>query len=283
MDREIMTGGSRNPVIPDWKLERFLLGELSANEMEAIRRAVEVDESVRARVDALEMSNREILQRNPPGWMAEQIRRRLATERRAPAVPRRRWWPRAVLVPASAVAVVALALFIVPGLLPTGGPIVTEVTRFKGAGPELRIHRQIDGGSEELVDGAQAAENDLLLLQYRTDREGFGCIVSIDGRGTITTHLPAEGDLAESVPPGSWHFLDFAYELDDAPYRETFILVTSPSVFELGIVTRAVATSPLATRPGRAEIPEDPSGVLDLPDVFAIKTFTLIKDTGHED
>ena len=107
-----------------------------------------------------------------------------------------------------------------------------------------------------------ARPGDLLQLGYVSAGEGYGVVVSIDGRGEITRHLPAEGARAAALTPGREILLPESYRLDDAPAFERFVLVTSPRAFSVSAVldaARAVAArgeardAPLPLPPGLAE------------------------------
>ena len=96
--------------IPDWKLERYLLGELPSEELEGIRREARQSRALRERLDALERSDLEIRDRYPPGWMARRIREKAdVSARTAPVGAGRfpsRLWPMPAL-PALALGTVA--------------------------------------------------------------------------------------------------------------------------------------------------------------------------------
>src|SRR5262249_50397068 len=71
------TGGAMNGrVVGDWQLERYRLAELPASEQEALRAAIAADDGLRARLAALDESDREILARHPPAVLAAAIRAR---------------------------------------------------------------------------------------------------------------------------------------------------------------------------------------------------------------
>jgi hypothetical protein len=273
--------------IPDWKCERFVLNELDESEMDGIRRAADEDERLSARLEALERSNREILAKYPPGWMGGQIRERLGSDSTATRAARRDWrfrLPRMTLVPAGVVAVIAIALFVRPNLIPTGDLNGPEVTRIKGDSPQIRLYRRTESGSEQLRDGDLAAEHDLILLRYQTDDQGYGAILSVDGRGIITRHLPESGSQAAELEPQRSQLLGYAYELDDAPGWEVFAFVTSSSPFPIDSVVRAIEKSLSFSRIDSVsgtylEVPQS----LSFPEVFRVSTFTLIKDSRHED
>jgi hypothetical protein len=127
--------------------------------------------------------------------------------------------------------------------------------------PRLLVYRQRPeqgrglGESELLSDGARGARGDLLQLAYDKAPSGlYGLLLSIDGTGRVTQHLPEEGASA-SAPLTSLREirLSSAYELDDAPAFERFVLITAPQPFAIGAVL--VAARALANRgvPARTE------------------------------
>jgi len=134
-----------------------------------------------------------------------------------------------------------LAVVAVPTLLDQETPEVPE-TRIKGGEqePRLLVFRKLGSGAERLQDGALARNGDLVQLAYRSGGLQYGAILSVDGRGTVTQHLPATG--AEAVPLAAQDTLDVAYELDDAPRWERFYLVAADRRFGLAAVkTKLVA------------------------------------------
>jgi hypothetical protein len=278
---------SKQNHIPDWKIERFLLGELDDSEMKLIRRAVESDERLRARLDEIERSNEKILRAYPPGWMNRQIREKLGGEvlsRRAGRRKHRFRTIRVPLAPAAVLAVVALAIVVLPYLLSNGDFPGTEVTRLKGSTPQLRLHRKTASGSEQLRDGDRATQNDRILLQYHTDQAGYGAILSVDGRGTITRHLPAEGDEAVALESGRAQLLDYSYELDDAPHWEVFVFVTSSTAFRIDRIVATIEESlSLSSFDSASDSYTIPPDSLDFPEGYRYATFTLIKDSDHAD
>jgi len=83
----------------------------------------------------------------------------------------------------------------------------------------------------------------------------------VDGRGTVTWHLPAGyagGPLSAPALEGQGDVvLPSAYELDDAPGFERFFLVSSAAPFDLAPVAqaaRALAGRPSAER-GELSLP----------------------------
>jgi hypothetical protein len=125
-----------------------------------------------------------------------------------------------------------------------------EVIQFKGAAPaeapQLLVYRQRAAGmndaqNERLADGALAARGDLVQLAYKRARDGiYGVLLSIDGAGRVTQHLPEEG-ARQAAPLRSLREIPLpsAYELDDAPGFERFVLVTSSRSFDVATVRDA--------------------------------------------
>lgn len=268
--------------VPDWKLERFLLNELGEPEMEEIRRALAMDERLRARMDALAESNSDILRQYPRDWMGRQIRERLGQELVAGRVGRRksrRWFTAGKLVPAGLLAAIAVAVFLLPNRTPPTNPKAPDGVRLKGATTQLLLYRKTASGSEELKDGDLAAAHDLVLIQYQTTDRGYGVILSVDGRGVVTRHLPQHGNQAVRIDPGRVQSLDYAYELDEAPYWERFYLVACDSAFSTEWVIRALEESlSVSDRDSTSSRYVTLPQAFGLPAGFSVTTFTLFKE-----
>jgi hypothetical protein len=253
------------PTIANLRLERYRLGEVTAEERQAVADRLETDPDLQRRLAELDRSDRDIAAAYPAGGMAEAVRRRaLASGARPPAARRRAvsW-----LVPASIVATVAC--LVAAASLWVLRPVVEDTT-IKGGGASLVLHRRVEGGSEPLGRGAVARQGDQIRVGYRASHRRYGAILSIDGRGTVTQHLPRAGDRAVALQPTGTVFLDFAYELDDAPRWEAFYFVTADAPFELEPIRRAMRE----TAPAGAGAP----GALALPNGFTQFLFPLSKD-----
>ena len=236
--------------LTDWLLERYRLGELPAPQLDAVRCALADDAHARARLEALDASDREILHAHPPAPAVAAIRRRAEG---APAPVRTRAPRWLVAAPALAVALAAALVIRHPGreAVPEAGGAGGE-TRAKGLQRRLVIYRVTGGEAEALRDGAAARPGDNLQLAYVSAGRRFGVIVSIDGRGQVTLHLPAaEGSSAVALEARREVALPRAYQLDDAPGFERFFFVTSDSPYGTDPVLaagRALASSPGAAR-----------------------------------
>jgi hypothetical protein len=237
-----------NRTVPDVLLERFRLGELPERDALELRRRIDSDQALQERLVALEQSDAEILRLHPGSEVARGIRARLA-----PEVPRTRarrlsaMW----LVPVTAALVVTAI-----GLLP-----LLESTRreqLKGVGPSLVVYRKTAVGSEVLEPGATVRAGDLLRVGYRAAGQRFGVIISVDGRGVVTQHLPPHGGQAAELGAEGRILLDSSFELDDAPGWERFYLVTANAPFAVATVKAAAASlarSPGVVRPPALRLP----------------------------
>lgn len=120
---------------------------------------------------------------------------------------------------------------------PAEDPLVGE--RSKGS-PRLIVQRRTTQGVANLNSGDDAKPNDLLQLSYRAEGHRYGVVVSVDGRGVVTRHLPETGSDAATIKPEGRQFLPTSYQLDDAPDFESFYLVVSSEPFQVDGVLRAI-------------------------------------------
>ncbi|MCU0241920.1 MAG: ActD-like protein [Vicinamibacteria bacterium] len=234
---------TRSSLPADWQLERFFLGELPSEEMETVRRAAAADPELQRRLAAMQDSNRQVLQEHPAPVVLAGIRARLAAAAMQPrAVPRPFWALKPMWAGACAiVALTVIALHLTPPMTlePEVAP-ESDVTRIKGLEPQLLLYRKTADGVERLSVGGQARTNDVIQLAYQAAGRRYGVIVSLDGRGVITRHLPVAGDQAAPLKAGAPVPLTNAYRLDDAPDWERFYWVTANQEFPVAIVTEAV-------------------------------------------
>lgn len=219
------------------------------------------------RLAVIAESNREILSQLPEHEVVREVmrRRRQQSPAATKAILFGSWhW----LVPvASATALVGglvLAIRAVPDGDPTGHVRRDDVTkthatkthaaerdvtdqaqdplggeRSKGS-PRLIVQRRTAQGVANLRSGDDAKPNDLLQLSYRAEGHRYGVVVSVDGRGVVTRHLPETGSEAATVKPEGRQFLPTSYQLDDAPDFESFYLVVSTEPFQVDGVLRAI-------------------------------------------
>lgn len=235
--------------VPDGVLERYLLGELPEGELAQIRDALAADGALRERLEMLEQSNREILEVYPADQMSRAIERRMVEQEDVVST-------NVIFFPTgwAAAAVILLAgmlawrpepvrdliayfknqpapvwevedLELVAPTPDDWNPDGLEVVRIKGA-TRLVLYRKTETGSELLHNGAVARQGDLIQILYHAAGQKYGAILSTDGRESVTMHLPPVGTQAALLDDvkNEAVSLGFAYELDDAPHWERFLL-----------------------------------------------------------
>jgi hypothetical protein len=206
--------------IPELLLERYRLDELPDAARAAIAREAAADPELQARLDALDRSDAAIREQYAPSVLVPRVRRR-ATRR--------------VMMLAGALSTAVLALIVaIPRLT-----VQPDDTRIKEGGPSLAVYRRTSAGSERLIDGDVTRPGDLLRIGYASGGREYGIILSIDGAGAVTLHLPPSGDRAVHLEPGGIRLLDSSYELDAAPRIERFYFVTGKRPFEVAPVLAA--------------------------------------------
>jgi hypothetical protein len=219
---------------------------MTPDEVAAFERRLHGDEALRQRLQALEASDVEIRRRYPPAVLAAHVRQQL--EGRAPDT-RHEAGAGLFGLPWKTVAVLAgvLAVVVLAGP-PLFGPGDETGDRIKGLEPALLLFRKTAEGSEKLQDRATARPGDLIRIGYRAAGNAWGVILSVDGRGVVTRHLPREGTQAARLSTESPALLDVAYELDDAPRWERFYLVTGPAPFDVAPVIDAAGRAAASER-----------------------------------
>jgi hypothetical protein len=257
--------------VPDWMVERLHAGDLPPDEAARVRAALDAEGGL-FRLERLAEDDRAFAAAHPPGPALGKIRllRQAQDVRKAQAERALRSRRRLlVLVPALASAAAALLLAVqlgAPGLL---GMQPQDGLRMKGDA-RLTVHRQgpvVD--AEPLADGARARPGDVVQLAYVAAGRRYGVVISVDGRGLVTQHLPEDGADAVPLQGGGAVALPHAYALDDAPAFERFFLVTSDAPFR---AEPALAAARALAAKGHAR-----SGALELPRGFEAASFLLQK------
>ena len=223
-------------MIADWMLERYRLGELSAEDQARVAQALAADAALRARLGQLDLDDAATLAAHPPARIAAHV-----AARAAPPEDRRF----RLLVPAFALAAAITVAIVVQRAVPSD-----DVVRFKGEGPSLRLFRLAGKDPERLADGAHVKAHDVVQVAFESSGAAHLVIVSVDGAGHATLHWPLDGNTA--VPPGM-KALPQAFELDEAPGFERFFLVTSDVPLSAPDVLKAAQG---VSRSGPLELPK---------------------------
>jgi hypothetical protein len=224
--------------VTDWQLERLAQGELDPATARELERKLGPEE-LRARLARLTASNREILERLPPEVVGPAIRRRLDARR-----PARGRMLMMLLVPVAAAA----GLFTLRALPRHAAVDEDETILIKGSTRLVAYRAAAGARPARLGEAAWVRPHDLIQLAYTSPDARYGVILSVDGRGVVTQHLPVEA-ATQAVPlsPAGEVQLPRAYELDDAPGFERFFLITAPRSFSAADVlaaARSLARTP---------------------------------------
>jgi len=236
-------------MIPDWKLERFLTGDLPEGEMHEIRKLEATDEMLAQRLKLLREDNKAILNKFP----FESLAAKMADADATATNNALRF--NFVKFAAAAVLVLAVALVafmtqretVVTGVNADGkGGDIAQTqnlqnmqvamnetasdTRIKGLDARMEVWKKTTSGIVQLQDLDEVYEGDEIQLRYAVPEKCFGLLFSMDGNGALTLHM-GDGVKAIELAPGKMNSLPFAYKLDDAPYFEKFFFVTSPKEF----------------------------------------------------
>ena len=252
-------------MIPDWKLERFLTGDLPEEEMNKLRELEANDAVFANRVKMLREDNKAILSKLPFETLAERIAdatdfagkglANLGTGAAGTAAKNAvKNAPRFTLVKFAAAAMFVFAVALVAFFAQretsvmnerVGGDVAnvngsqnTQValaetqsdTRIKGLDARMEVWKKTPAGIVQLNDLDSVGEGDEIQLRYAVPEKCFGLLFSMDGNGALTLHM-GDGVKAIELAPGKMNSLPFAYKLDDAPYFEKFFFVTSPKEF----------------------------------------------------
>jgi len=218
------------PKIPAWQIERYGVEELPRDQAAAVSEALRDDAALRRQLDDLQADNARVLEAHPPRLIAAAVRARIDARPKGPSPFR------APLQLAGALAVAAGFLALLPAVLERR-PL--PETRLKGLAPSLLVFRETAPRPEPLPSSASAHEGEVVQLAYQAAGKRYGVVVSIDGRGHVTRHLPRSGDQAARLESGAPVPLPEAYQLDDAPGFERFFLVTGDEPFAVDTVVRA--------------------------------------------
>ena len=212
--------------ISDFKLERYLLGELPEVEMAALRKREAEDELFAARVKMMREEGERFLAENPFSALEDKL------ENDQRSVERSLW------LRVAAVLVVAFGIFsvvvlnrqtdIVNDASATSGMDVAMAdvdngTRIKGMTAGLEVWKKMGDSAVQMVNLGEAREGDEIQLRYRVPQKCFGMLFSMDGNGTVTMHM-GEGNRAVELEPGKMTTLP--------PKFEKFFLLTSGEMFE---------------------------------------------------
>lgn len=225
--------------ISDFKLERYLLGELSEKEMRELQERELNDEIFAARVAEMRLQGKRFVAENPFVALEAKMAAAEQSANDEHNVVSVMW------LKVAAALVIALGVFSMVLLnrnvetfdskdasMQVAMADVDDGTRIKGMQASLEVWKKTGDSAVQMVNLGDAHEGDEIQLRYRVPQKCFGMLFSMDGNGTITMHM-GEGNKAIELEPGKMTTLPFAYKLDNAPKFEKFFLLTSQNSFEI--------------------------------------------------
>lgn len=236
-------------MIPDWKLERYLTGDLPESDMREIREMEATDEIFANRVKMLREDSEAILRKLPYDRLAERLDSLPSRDTYGNGKPVNFGIVKLAAAAALVLAVVTVALFSQRSLSQEGGTVlannadgsqVMEVAmadqnddvRIKGLSARMEVWKKTGDSAVQMENLGEAREGDEIQLRYAVAEKCYGLLFSMDGNGTITMHM-GHGNRAVELEPGKMTTLPFAYKLDNAPKFEKFFFLTSKNEFEL--------------------------------------------------
>lgn len=277
-----MTGDSK--ALPDLLLEKYLLGELSTDQLNRVEQHLKSHKKSARRLEELKISNREILERYPPDKIAIQINDKLKyliQKQHREKTTSNRGLFKILTAATSAIAAIIAFIIVIPIAFQTRENEISqleETTRIKGSSPaiserkpDIIVYIKKQNSIDKLVNGAKVQEHDIIQLAYKAEGRKYGLIFSIDGRGALTMHHPLDQDSVAELNPGREVYLSSSYELDDAPLFERFFFITSEQSFPAQEIIQEAET--LAINPENASKQE-----LTLPENLEQTSFILIKE-----
>jgi len=228
--------------IPNWKIERYLLGELPKKEMAALKTLENKNIEFCSQLALLRNSNEELLAEYPAKEFAEKMQ--AAKFKIIEPIKNRRLMPLAACAGLLLAATVLINIFssenTLENSLAQNAVINEDGTRVKGLKTGLEVWRKTADSVEKLSNGSEAKSGDLLQMRYLAEEKCYGVLLSIDGNRVLTIHLSGENGRAKELEAGKVVSLENSYELDNAPKSETFYLFTSKKEFALAPIAEAL-------------------------------------------
>jgi hypothetical protein len=226
--------------ITDFDIEQFILGEVESEKRDFILNELNSSSELRSKVEKIKLENVRFLEENPAHLMVTQIENKSLRKELDKPLYSSKW----LAIPT--VTLVLLMTFIIPSeYFSQNGNVVgvwsssSYEERIKGEEFSMQIHRKTSNSVSLLSDSMKVSEGDLLQISIKYLVSTFAAVLSVDGRGVVTTHFPNEGYQGELKNQGLY-ILPFSYELDDAPKYEKFYLITSDAPIDLNSVSSEI-------------------------------------------
>lgn len=232
----------KQEMIPQLLLEKYILRELNETDNREVERAIRENTEVARRIEELKKSNEEIIAAYSPEYFMNLLENRLNIERKEPKRSPKKYFPVFKLATFASAAFCAIFIVILnlPPLFETENVnnfMGNEVVRIKGE-TTFKIYQKHFDDFENMKEGSQVENYDNLQLSYLAGTDNYGIIFSIDGRGIVTLHYPYSENTVPKLDKKGEIFLQYSYQLDDAPEFERFFFITSEKTFEVSRIIK---------------------------------------------
>lgn len=198
---------------PDWKLEKYILGELELNP----------SEEDLLRIEELKKENSAFLQANPYSSFEQKLKNKNIFSK----IKSFLFLPKYSLS-------LSLVLVLIMGVFFNTNFNDTE--RLKGESVDrLFFYKSTNGVVSEFDTSQTIKKGDLIQISFLSSNYEYGIIFSVDGNSKSTMHYPPEEDkiYAAILPLEIKININSAYELDNAPSFETFYFVLAHNEFNI--------------------------------------------------
>jgi hypothetical protein len=108
-----------------------------------------------------------------------------------------------------------------------------DAPRTKGSDLNIFAYHRTEGGTEILGRDTKLSAGDEIQIAYYARGKVFAAILSLDGRGKVTRHMPLHGPESLAIDTRDFALLPYSYKLDDAPRFEDLYFIVSPRPFKI--------------------------------------------------
>lgn len=193
--------------VSDLLLERYLLHEVTADELKRVELLIGLDSDLARRVELMKIENQHFAYK------------RLDLNKKANRLKVFSLSPYKSLSYALSICLLLIVGFKLSFFSNH------EDYRYKGHGGQLRVYQNLNGQIQSLEKSSSVRAGASIQLSYQVTNESYGLIFSIDGRGKLTILYPENGQQLGQLISGSEVVLPSAMLLDDAPDAEVFFLL----------------------------------------------------------
>ncbi len=213
----------------DITLEKYILGELDASVKHEIDEKIKTDAELNKRIENIKTSNKEITEKYDMKFFAAKTKKRIEFAQKRKSFGS--FFPKIATALSFVILImISISIFRIVETDDNSSAYVENI-RIKGE-TRLSLYKLESNHVELIRNGECAEESSLIQIEYTLPETTYGAILSIDGNNNITKHFPINKNTAVKMDAGK-KSLQRSYQLDNAPYFERFIMITSKSEFDI--------------------------------------------------